>query len=190
MPVYKFAGFWRRLVAYIIDNTIIGIIFFVLFLIAIIAYFAGATSGEENEWIAALTDPTKISSVMIYTWLLLLVLTIGYFTYFHGATGRTPGKMLLGLQVINQDGSPLNFGIAFLRSVSYLVSSVIFNLGFIWVAFDKRKQGWHDKIAGTVVIIREKQNQTDGIFLPDSSATASTTLQKEDETPQMPQNNN
>ncbi|MDX9816968.1 MAG: RDD family protein [Smithellaceae bacterium] len=46
MPVYKFAGFWRRLVAYLIDNTIIGIIFFVLFLIAIIAYFAGATSGE------------------------------------------------------------------------------------------------------------------------------------------------
>ncbi len=106
MPVYKFAGFWRRLVAYLIDNTIIGIIFFVLFLIAIIAYFAGATSGEESEWIAALTDPTKISSLMIYTWLLLLVLTIGYFTYFHGATGRTPGKMLLGLQVINQDGSP------------------------------------------------------------------------------------
>ncbi len=190
MPVYKFVGFWRRLVAYLIDNTIIGIIFFVLFLIAIIAYFAGATSGEESEWIAALTDPTKISSLMIYTWLLLLVLTIGYFTYFHGATGRTPGKMLLGLQVINQDGSPLNFGIAFLRSVSYLVSSVIFNLGFIWVAFDKRKQGWHDKIAGTVVIIREKQNQTDGIFLPDSSATASTTPQKEDKTPQMPQNNN
>ena len=168
MPIYKFAGFWRRLVAYLIDNTIICIVFFVLFLIAMMAFFIGAASGEESGWIADLADPTKISSAVIFIWLFFLVLTIGYFTYFHGTTGRTPGKMLLGLQVINDDGTPLSFGTAFLRAVGYLVSGAILNLGFIWAAFDKRKQGWHDKIAGTVVIIREEQGQTAGISLPDS----------------------
>ena len=170
MPIYKFAGFWRRLVAYLIDNTIICIVFFVLFLIAMMAFFIGAASGESSDWITDLADPTAISSTVIFIWLFFLVITIGYFTYFHGATGRTPGKMLLGLQVIGEDGTPLSFGIAFLRAVGYLVSGAILNIGFIWAAFDKRKQGWHDKIAGTVVIIREEQNQAAGISIPDKVA--------------------
>jgi len=177
MPVYNFAGFWRRLIAYFIDNAIICIVFFVLFMIAISAYFIGAAGAEESRWLADLTDPTKISSAMIFIWLFFLALTIGYFTYFHGATGRTPGKMILGLQVVSEEGKPLTFGIAFLRSVGYLVSSVVLNLGFIWAAFDRRKQGWHDKIAGTVVIIREEQSQAEGIAIPDSA-------------PPPPQNNN
>ena len=49
-----------------------------------------------------------------------------------------------------------------------MISGALFNLGFIWIAFDKRKQGWHDKIAGTVVIIREPQNGTAGISIPDN----------------------
>mgnify|MGYP001176811683 CR=1 FL=1 len=121
-------------------------------MVAMIAYFIGAASVEESGWIADLTDPTKISSAMIFIWLFFLALTIGYFTYFHGATGRTPGKMILGLKVIGEDGTPLTFGAAFLRSVGYLISSVVLNLGFLWVAFDKKKQGWHDKIAGTTIV--------------------------------------
>ena len=76
--------------------------------------------------------------------------------------------MLFCLQVVSADGTPISFGIAFLRAVGYLVSGALFNLGFIWVAFDKRKQGWHDKIAGTVVIIKEHQNDTAGISIPDN----------------------
>ena len=75
--------------------------------------------------------------------------------------------MLFGLQVVSAEGAPISFGIAFLRAVGYFVSG-IFYLGFIWIAFDKRKQGWHDKIAGTVVIIREPQNGTAGISIPDN----------------------
>ncbi len=104
---------------------------------------------------------------MIFTWIFYAAMMIAYFTYFHGTTGRTPGKMLLGLQVLSADGTPISFGIAFLRAVGYLVSGALFNIGFIWVAFDKRKQGWHDKIAGTVVIIREQENQSAGISIPD-----------------------
>jgi hypothetical protein len=96
---------------------------------------------------------------------------MAYFTYFHGMKGRTPGKMMLGLQVLSTDGTPITFGIAFLRSVGYLVSSALLNIGFIWAAFDGKKQGWHDKIAGTVVIIRPQENEAAGLTIPEPAAT-------------------
>jgi len=192
MPVYKFAGFWRRLIAYLIDSTIISIVLVILWMIAMMAFFIGAMSGENSNWITDLPNPEILFSVVIIVLIFITVLAITYFTYFHGLTGRTPGKMLLGLQVVNEDGTPVTFGIAFLRSVGYLVSSLLFTFpaGFIWAAFDKRKQGWHDKIAGTVVIIREEQNQTGGISISDSPAIASAANVQKDETPQVPQNNN
>lgn len=168
MTIYKYAGFWRRLVAYTIDGTIIFFTFIVLFTIVSLAFFSGAISGSSRAWVADLADPTRFSSIIIFIWIFCISINIAYFTYFHGTTGRTPGKMLLGLQVLSVDGTPISFGIAFLRSIGYFVSS-IFYLGFIWAAFDKRKQGWHDKIADTVVIIREQKNQTAGISIPNHS---------------------
>jgi len=170
MTIYKFAGFWRRLIAYLIDSTIITIVFFVLFMIAMMAFLFGSMSGNSSEWLADLMDPTRASSILIFTWIFYAAMTIAYFTYFHGTTGRTPGKMLLGLQVLSADGTPISFGIAFLRAVGYLVSGALFNIGFIWAAFDKRKQGWHDKIADTVVIIKEQENQSAGISISDQPA--------------------
>jgi len=166
MTIYKFAGFWRRLIAFMIDNTIVTIIFSVFCIIAATAYVFGAISSNSDAWIVDLTDPT--SSFM--SCLLYFVIMFVYFTYFHGATGHTPGKMLLGLQVVSADGAPISFGTAFLRTVGYFISSLLFTFpfGFIWAAFDKRKQGWHDKIAGTVVIIREQQNNTVGISISEN----------------------
>jgi uncharacterized RDD family membrane protein YckC len=153
-----------------IDNTIVTIIFSVFCIIAATAYVFGAISSNSDAWIVDLTDPTSSFSIMLMSCLLYSVIMFAYFTYFHGATGRTPGKMLLGLQVVSADGVPISFGTAFLRTVGYLISSLLFTfpLGFIWAAFDKRKQGWHDKIAGTVVIIREQQNNTVGISISEN----------------------
>jgi uncharacterized RDD family membrane protein YckC len=139
-------------------------------MIAMMAFLFGSMSGNSSEWLADLMDPTRASSILIFTWIFYAAMTIAYFTYFHGTTGRTPGKMLLGLQVLSADGTPISFGIAFLRAVGYLVSGALFNIGFIWAAFDKRKQGWHDKIADTIVIIREQENQSAGISISDQPA--------------------
>jgi uncharacterized RDD family membrane protein YckC len=84
--------------------------------------------------------------------IVILAITIGYFTYLHGSTGQTIGKMICQLKVIQENGEPLSYGKSFLRWIGYLVSAVVLNIGFLWVAFDKNKQGWHDKIAGTYVI--------------------------------------
>ena len=174
MTVYKFAGFWRRLVAFMIDSTIVTIIFVVLLVIAVLAFFFGSMSSDNNAWINNLANLKGISSLLLLIMVFYIAINTAYFTYFHGATGRTPGKMLLGLQVYSADGAPISFGIAFLRAVGYLVSSLLLTIpiGFIWAAFDKKKQAWHDKIAGTVVIIREQQNDSAGLSIPDPAPVA------------------
>ena len=169
MTFYKYAGFWRRLIAYTIDGFIISIIFVVLGVIAGIAFFSGMISSGSDIWMAQINDPAKMLSFTLSIWFFSTLINIAYFTYFHGSTGRTPGKMLLGLQVLSVDGNPISFGIAFLRSVGYLISSAVFCLGYIWIGFDNRKQGWHDKIAGTIVIVKENMDQSAGISIADKA---------------------
>lgn len=168
MTVYKFAGFWRRLVAFMIDSTMVTIIFIVLSAIAGSAFFFGAMSANSSAFLNDLVKPKGFSSVVFLILGFYIAINIAYFTYFHGTTGRTPGKMLLGLQVYCADSTEVSFGIAFLRAVGYLISSLLFTipLGFIWAAFDKKKQAWHDKIAGTVVIIKEQETESAGLSIP------------------------
>ena len=97
MTIYKYAGFWRRLGAYTVDGIIIFFTFIVLSIIASLAFFSGAISGNSKDFIADLSDPERFSSVKILIWIFFTSLYIVYFTYFHGTTGRTLGKMFFGV---------------------------------------------------------------------------------------------
>ena len=67
----------------------------------------------------------------------------------------TPGKMLLSMKIVDAEtGGPMSTGQSVGRYFAYFVSTLIFLLGYVWVAFDARKQSWHDKLAGTVVVVR------------------------------------
>ena len=59
---------------------------------------------------------------------------------------------MLGLKVVRLDGQPVTFVVALVRALACLLSMFVFFLGFLWIAWDREKQGWHDKIAGTVVV--------------------------------------
>ena len=83
--------------------------------------------------------------------LLLLLSPLAYCVWFWLKRGATPGKELLGLRVVSQDGSPLRIGQAVLRCLGYLLSA-IFWLGFIAIAFRKDRRGWHDDLASTDVV--------------------------------------
>ena len=147
----RYGGFWRRSIAYLIDEMIVYFVSLLLFLIGLLALGL-----KEDLITAVLTAPNDLSQGMSMPGLLYVVASLvagmTYFTWFHGIAGRTPGKMLLGLRVIQASGEPMTPGVAFLRWVGYLISGLAFCLGFLWVAFDGRKQGWHDKIAATLVI--------------------------------------
>jgi len=138
-------GFWIRFIAITIDNIILNILSFVLIFIGLIALGLGSSGFEELEG-------ERIFSLLVPFYIFNTIITIAYYTYFHGSTGKTPGKMICRLKVVRVNGEPLGYGKAFLRWIGYIISSFIFCLGFLWAVWDKNKQAWHDKIAGTYVI--------------------------------------
>lgn len=78
-----------------------------------------------------------------------------YALYFLGLwtlRGETIGKMILGLKILKEDGSRLTFMTALVRYIGYYLSSLPLLLGFLWAAWDEKRQTWHDKIAGTCVV--------------------------------------
>ncbi len=81
---------------------------------------------------------------------LLPALAVVFFWLHYGAT---PGKMLMGLRVVAvADGGPLSIKRAVLRYIGYFLSALPLYLGFLWALWDRRRQGFHDKIAGTTVV--------------------------------------
>jgi uncharacterized RDD family membrane protein YckC len=146
----RYGGFWRRALAFLIDQIILYIIYLVFFLMGLLSYACGHLA--QGDLFSSGVSPDMGSWFMILYWGAVVMVTALYFTCFVAVTGQTPGKMVLGLKVVPADNGIMTFGMAFLRWVGYIVSSFFFYLGFVWIAFDRRKQGWHDKIAGTVVV--------------------------------------
>ena len=138
-------GFWIRAVAYLIDTVILYLLAIILTVVGIIAL--GIVSSGLGE-----LDEERILGLMGPLYLFNTIITIVYFTYFHGSIGQTPGKMLCRLKVVRINGESLGYGRAFLRWMGYLPSSFVLCLGFLWAGWDKHKQAWHDKIAGTYVV--------------------------------------
>lgn len=98
-------------------------------------------------------DPLLLlASLGIPFYLLFMMLSAAYVTYMHGVYGQTLGKRLLGLHVVTTRGEPLGYLTAFFRFVAGCFAAGLLLMGVVWIALDPNKQGWHDKLARTVVI--------------------------------------
>ena len=145
-------GFWKRAVAIIIDLVFLDIATKISLLPL------ERTIDFEDFHPADLLvriDTLQVKVFLLYVVLYLcagLFFSLVYFTYFHGVTGQTIGKRLLKIKAIQTSGEPVNFKIALIRWGGYFISGGVMYYGFLWVLFDKNKQGWHDKIAGTYVV--------------------------------------
>ena len=130
----EYMGFWIRFVAAIIDAIILGAIFTILSLPA----FTGA-----------MFFPFR------FLWFPLPWL---YYWLFTGLKGQTPGKMAVGIKVVNAEGSIPGLVTAALREIlGKFISSAAFCLGYLWIAIDTEKRGWHDSIASTHVVRVESE---------------------------------
>ena len=87
----------------------------------------------------------------VFLWLSPLTVLL-YFSIYVSITGRTPGKWLMGLQVVSSNGADVRLGWSVLRFLGYIVSLVPLGAGFLWVLGDDERRGWHDHIARTQVI--------------------------------------
>ncbi len=81
-----------------------------------------------------------------------LIAALAYFTGMWAWRGTTVGGIVLGLKVVRVDGQPVTFAVALVRALAGAFSIVVLFLGMFWIGWDSEKQGWHDKIAGTVVL--------------------------------------
>jgi len=134
----EYAGFWLRFWASVIDTVL------VLALTTPLLYaIYGAAYFETTE--AASARPAEV----LITWIAPAVACI----WFWLSKQATPGKMALSMKVVDADTlGPLSVSQSVGRYGGYFLSLFGLGLGFLWVAFDARKQGWHDKVAGTVVV--------------------------------------
>lgn len=66
--------------------------------------------------------------------------------------GQTLGKKLMKIKVVKEDGTALTYSDAVVRYLGYIVSTVVLFIGYLWIIWDEKKQGWHDKIAKTLVV--------------------------------------
>ena len=133
-----YAGFWLRFFASIIDC--VWYIFLLMPLPIIYGFDRYLNSGPFSylgEW------------HVLLELILPIALTILLWLRF----SATPGKMFLKLKIVDiKTSGPISFRQALIRYIGYLPSFYCLLLGILWVAFDKRKQGWHDKLASTAVI--------------------------------------
>ncbi len=133
-PVPEYVGFWARVGAAIIDSILMAIVLVPIARILGIGY----------DW-DELDSPANI----VMNGVLPAIAVILFWVYRQA----TPGKMVIGAKIVDaKTGGKPSTGQFIGRYLSYYLSSIVFALGFIWVGFDDRKQGWHDKLAGTVVV--------------------------------------
>lgn len=148
----QYAGFWIRVGASIIDSILLMIVTYPL-LYAVYGW-AGLDYGYAMR-------STGFLDILV-TWILPVVAVI----WFWVKKQATPGKLLLSLRVVDaKTGRSLSVGQSMARYVGYFVAGIPFGLGLLWVGFDGKKQGWHDKIAGTVVV-RSKLGGTEPVRFP------------------------
>jgi uncharacterized RDD family membrane protein YckC len=137
----EYVGFWARVGASIIDTILVVVICFPL-----VTWIYGRDYWSSTALVQGPAD-------FLINWVLPAVAVVLFWIYRQA----TPGKMAISARIVDArtGGRPSNAQLIG-RYFAYYLSMLPFFLGFIWVAFDPRKQGWHDKLAGTVVVRARK----------------------------------
>jgi uncharacterized RDD family membrane protein YckC len=132
----EYAGFWARVGAALIDSLLVGLI-----LVPLVRLIYG----DEYQTLKLVQGPADLLISLILPAIAIVIFWIN--------RQATPGKMAISARIVDEKtGGKPTTGQLIGRYLGYYVSIFPLFLGLIWVAFDPRKQGWHDKLAGTVVV--------------------------------------
>lgn len=137
-PQPQYVGFWARVAAAVIDTILV-----LLVCAPLVTWIYGPDYWlGAGGWIAGPAD-------FVINWLLPAVAVILFWMYRQA----TPGKMAIGAKIVDaKTGEKASTGQLIGRYLAYYISIFPLMLGILWVGFDPKKQGWHDKLAGTVVV--------------------------------------
>lgn len=137
------AGFAKRALAYFID--IAPIIIFTLWFIM---------PDFINEAVEAVSNNEEIDAdaASAFSWTILMIWIGLCIAGENSKWAASPGKKIVGIKVIDSSGIPISQNKVIIRNLAKILSSLVFNAGYIWALFDENKQTWHDKIAKTFVV--------------------------------------
>jgi len=136
----RYAGFWIRAL-----TTAIDIFFIIIFIILFLSIFVITAGHIPSELVAI----ELIVQVIIVCGGLMMWIK----------WGATPGKMLKKIVIVDEKtGGKLSLKQCFIRYLAQIPSTLVFGLGYLWIAIDDKKRGWHDILSGTVVIYRDEQD--------------------------------
>lgn len=157
----RYAGFGMRMFAAFIDSTLSIIILLPFFTMFYKVYgtsnvpellATGALKPEDiskEQMIDLIT--TQIVSFSVQNTIFAIAVLCFWF-----CCSATPGKMLFKMQIVDaKTGKKPSRTQFFIRYIGYFLAFLPLGLGFIWIHYDKKKQGWHDKLAGTVVVYKQ-----------------------------------
>jgi uncharacterized RDD family membrane protein YckC len=146
--VVSYLGFWPRVAASLVDNIALTFITGV-----ILSLFGGQSTISEESFAKIVAESSTMSPESAFSMVFGMLVVVLFWVYKQ----TTPGKMIFSAKIVDAKtgGNPSVFQ-CIIRYIGYIPSAMVLGLGFFWVAFDKKKQGWHDKMAGTVVIVEEK----------------------------------
>jgi uncharacterized RDD family membrane protein YckC len=136
----EYAGFWVRVWASVIDTALICVVLAPILTAVYVRAYWNSTRFIQGPLEFLLSWVAPAVAIVLF-WMV---------------RQATPGKMAISAQVVDaRTGGKASTGQLIGRYIGYFVASIPLFLGIIWVAFDPRKQGWHDKLAGTVVVRRK-----------------------------------
>ncbi len=149
----EYVGFWPRVGASVIDSLLVTVILLPL-LTRVFGVeksaddLLGLLSQSGGSLFLQLLQPDGTVDFLV-SWVLPALAVIIFWKYRQA----TPGKMAISARIVDAKtgGAPTTQQLI-VRYLGYFVSTIPLGLGLLWVAFDPRKQGWHDKMAGTVVV--------------------------------------
>ena len=166
-PAPQYVGFWLRTVAALIDSLLLMLIILPVTIftfgwssIELWGDLLGATSVEElMELDEAWKEVEKTAGGFggtinfLISWVLPAIAVVVFWI----ARQATPGKMVFSAVIVDATSGEVPSGRQMIgRNLGYFIALIPFGLGILWVGLDKRKQGWHDKLAGTVVVRKRK----------------------------------
>ncbi len=152
----RFAGFWLRFVAWLIDAVIIYIADQFLNFILIATHFQAAPPSNLNPF-----DPGAAMAIMRATFPSMIVNSLFgvlYFCFFVSRFSATPGKMALGLKIVRADGTKLGLGRVIGRYFAYFLDAMTLGIGYVIIGIDDQKRALHDYVCDTRVIKARGKN--------------------------------
>jgi uncharacterized RDD family membrane protein YckC len=151
---YEYAGFWARVGAALIDTILVAFI-----AVPLLMMVYGSEYWMSERLVQGPAD-------FLISYILPAIAVVAFWV----ARGATPGKMAIAAQVVDaRTGLKPTVGQSIGRYLGYYVSTIPLGLGLLWVGIDPKKQGWHDKLAGTVVIRRKGGTQPVSFAARDAS---------------------